>query len=73
MSLTIDNQNILIKEIDTLDYIDKLYLVSYITKDLIKSGTKNNYNLTKLKGLGKEIWQNHDVDNYIQNERASWD
>ena len=54
-NLTIDNQNILIKEIDTLDYIDKLYLLSYITKDLIKSGTKTNYNLTKLKGLGKEV------------------
>ena len=72
MNLTIDRQNIL-KDIDTLGYIDKLYLLSYITKDLIKSGKKNNHHLAELKGLGKEIWQKRDIDAYIQNERASWD
>ena len=72
MNRTIDSQNIL-KKIDTFDYIDKLYLLSYITKDLIKSDVKINHHLTELKGLGKEIWQNHDVENYIQNERASWE
>ena len=72
MNLTIESQNI-IKGIDTLEYVDKLYLLSYITRDLIKSGVKTNYYLTELKGLGKEIWQNRDVDSYVQNERASWE
>ena len=72
MDIAIDSQKI-IKEIDTLGYIEKLHLLSYITKDLIKSDTKTNYHLTELKGLGKEIWQSRSIDNYIQNERTSWD
>jgi hypothetical protein len=27
----------------------------------------------ELKGLGKEVWQAIDVDQYIAEERASWD
>jgi hypothetical protein len=72
MNTTIDRQQIL-QEIDTLDCVDKLHILSYITKDLIKSGAKTNHQLTELRGLGKEIWQNCDIDNYIQTERASWD
>jgi len=65
------NQNIF-REVDTLDYTDKLHLLSYITNDLIKSNTKTKHNLTELRGLGKEVWQNQDIDTYIQSERASW-
>ena len=28
--------------------------------------------LKNLKGLGKEIWQDIDVDEYIKKERESW-
>ena len=72
MNNLIDRQSIF-RGVDTLDYTDKLHLLSYITKNLIKSGVKTKHNLTELKGLGKEMWQNRDIDSYIQNERASWD
>ena len=72
MNLTIESQNI-IKGIDTLEYVDKLYLLSYLTRDLKKSGVKSTNYLTELKGLGKEIWQNGNIDSYIQNERGSWE
>ena len=72
MSTTFNSQKTY-NEIDTLAYIDKLNLLSYLTKDLLKSAIKPNHSLTELKGLGKEIWQNQDITNYIQNERASWD
>jgi len=72
MSITIKSQKIY-NEIDTLAYIDKLHLLSYLTKDLLKSAVNPNHSITELKGLGKEIWQNKDITNYIQNERASWD
>lgn len=29
--------------------------------------------ILELKGLGREIWQNVDVEKHIQEERASWD
>ena len=72
MNNLIDRQSIF-KEVDIMDYNDKLYLLSYLTKNLIKSSSKNIHTLTELKGLGKELWQNRNIDTYIQNERASWD
>jgi hypothetical protein len=72
MNLTIDSRKI-ISEIDTLNYLDKLHVLSYITKDLIRSGVHSTHQITELKGLGKEMWQNRDIDSYIQNERASWE
>ena len=71
MSAVIDRQSIF-RGVDTLNYTDKLYLLSHITKNLIKSETKAKHNLTELRGLGKEMWQNRNIDNYIQNERLFW-
>jgi hypothetical protein len=34
---------------------------------------KPRYSIMELKGLGKEVWQGIDVDQYIAEERASWD
>jgi hypothetical protein len=31
------------------------------------------YNITDLKGLGKEIWEGIDPDEYVAKERDSWD
>ncbi len=31
------------------------------------------HSIMELKGLGKEIWQDIDVDAYVDAERASWD
>ena len=72
MEALIDRQTIL-RGIDLLNYTDKLHLLSYITDDLIKSNTKIKHNLSELKGLGKEIWQNKNIDNYVENERESWE
>ena len=72
MNNLIDRQSIF-REVDTLDYTDKLHLLTYIMKDLIKSGAKTKHNLSELRGLGKEMWQDRDIDSYIQNERALWD
>ena len=61
------------REIDLLNYTDKLHLLSYITDNLIKSNTKIKHQLSELKGLGKEMWQNKNIDSYIKNERESWE
>ena len=31
------------------------------------------HDITELKGLGKELWEQIDVDAYIEEERNSWD
>ena len=37
-----------------------------------KTEAKETLSLKNLKGLGKEIWQDIDTDEYIKNERESW-
>ena len=32
-----------------------------------------NHKITDLRGLGKEIWQTVDADEYVAKERDSWD
>ncbi|MCL2131307.1 MAG: hypothetical protein FWH36_02440 [Lentimicrobiaceae bacterium] len=61
------------REIDLLNYTDKLRLLSYITDNLIRSDAKIKHSLSELKGLGKEVWQNGNIDNYIKKERESWE
>ncbi len=43
--------------------------------DLLKRplATKPLHSILELKGLGKEIWQGIDVDQYLEDERNSWD
>jgi hypothetical protein len=31
------------------------------------------HSIMELKGLGKEVWQDIDVEKYIEEERNSWD
>jgi hypothetical protein len=35
--------------------------------------TKSFHSILELEGLGKEIWECIDVDQYLQQERNSWD
>ena len=72
METVIDKRRIF-KEIDILNYTDKLHLLSYITDNLLRSNTKISHSLIELKGLGKEMWKGKNIDNYIKNERESWE
>ena len=38
-----------------------------------KIEAKPRHCIMEIKGLGKEVWQAIDVDQYIAEERASWD
>jgi len=37
-----------------------------------KTEVKEQLSLKNLKGLGKEIWQDIDLDKYVKKERESW-
>jgi hypothetical protein len=68
------NINNIIHEIETLDYSGKINIMSKIIAMLKHSTTKQtSTKITRMKGLGKKVWQDVDVDNYIANERESWD
>jgi len=50
-----------------------------LLKDLIalmdshETPPKPSRSILELRGLGKEMWQSVDVDQYIEEERNSWD
>jgi len=37
-----------------------------------KAEAKTPLSLKNLKGLGKKIWENIDIEEYIKKERESW-
>jgi len=65
--------NKIVREIEELDYSSQLNILSRVVTLLKKSDEKKIYNLTDLKGLGKEVWQKHNIDDYIAKERVAWD
>lgn len=46
-------------------------LIGTITTDLNFSPV--HHSIYELKGLGRDIWQGLDVDDYLKQERATWD
>jgi len=61
------------KEIEELDYNNKINLMGRIVSMLKWSPNSEKLNkITDLKGLGREIWKNVDIENYIKQERESW-
>ena len=64
----------IINEIKILDYYAKLEILEKLVR-LLKEPTKKSKksSLLQLEGLGKEIWQDVNVDEYIDQERDSWD
>jgi hypothetical protein len=61
------------KEIDQLNPVQRLSILSHIVTSIKKEiPSQTSTNLTALQGLGKELWANVDVEEYISNERNSW-
>ena len=68
------NINKIVKEIEKLEYSDKINIISRIV-NLLKREEKAHQvsSVTQLKGLGKNVWQKTNTDSYISIERESWD
>jgi len=67
------NINNIIQEIESLDYINKINVMSKIVSMLKRTQIKSKAtNITQIKGLGKEIWKDVDIENYISKERETW-
>jgi len=65
--------NEIVRQVSSLDYNSKIQVAEKILS-LLKKQKKDessSVNLTQLKGLGAEIWNQIDVDSYLQNERSS--
>jgi hypothetical protein len=68
------NINQIVSEIEKLDYNDKINILSKIAFLLKREHKVLQVNsITRLKGLGKNIWKDIDVNKYITEERESWE
>ena len=68
--------NKILYEITKLAFSEKLELLDNLVKQIKEQEFKkrdSKYTLLQLKGLGKELWQEVDVENYINTERNQWD
>jgi hypothetical protein len=68
------NINQIVNEIERLDYNDKINILSRII-NLLKREEKAHkaFPVTRLKGLGKDVWEKTDTASYVSKERESWD
>ncbi len=66
----------LIDEIKVLDHYAKLDLLEKLVRLIKRPSPRKPAKkrlILDLKGLGKEVWENVDVEEYIRQERESWD
>ncbi len=42
-------------------------------RDSVEKWSEKSHDIKELKGLGKEIWREIDIDEYIRKERETWD
>ena len=47
--------------------------VQQLSEKLVTPSLADRRTLRELKGLGKELWRSTDVDEYIRQERDSWE
>jgi hypothetical protein len=45
-------------------------LAALLRQQLAQGG---HHHITSLRGLGREVWQGIDAQEYVQRERATWD
>lgn len=68
------NINQIVNEIEKLDYNNKIDVIARIVNLLKREEhTHQAYSITRLKGLGKNVWQKTDIASYVAEERESWD
>ena len=60
------------KSAEALAPADQLRLVAELVSHLSGSLDPKRRSLLELEGLGKEVWQGVDVDEYLRRERSSW-
>lgn len=61
------------RSIEALRPADQLRLVAEVASRLSGEVNRPPRSLLELEGLGQDVWQGVDVDDYLRRERSSWD
>ena len=68
--------NSLLNKIALLDFESKLQLIEkavHMLAEAKDAPVKKKSSLSKLRGLGADLWKQADSDQYLRNEREAWD
>jgi hypothetical protein len=68
-----NNINQILSQIEGLSYDEKVEVMDRIIHSFKKRNLTARQGLTSLKGLGKNLWENINVDEYIDSQRKTWD
>jgi hypothetical protein len=68
------NLSSIYQQVEMLDNVSKIDLLQKIISSLKLNSlsVEKKHSLSELKGLGKALWKNVDIENYINQERNSW-
>ena len=65
--------NDLLSKVDQLETSDQLRLLEDLAALLRRSlSVSERHSILELQGLGKEIWEGIDAQEYVDRERSSW-
>ena len=72
--MTTTNYDDILKKTRELELAEQLQLLQTLV-DLVKHqvGKSKPHSIMELEGLGADIWQGIDAQNYVNEERASWE
>ncbi len=60
------------KQITQLSGPEKKALLMRLVNDVQSSEYEEHHSIFELKGLGSDIWENIDAQDYVSKERNSW-
>jgi hypothetical protein len=60
------------KSLEALGPADQLRLVAEVISRMSGELSQQPRSLLELEGLGQELWQSVDVEEYLRRERSSW-
>ncbi len=61
------------QQIRNLSTQSRLQLLALIARDLAAASPNSLHRITELRGLGKEIWQGVEAQQYVNELRDEWD
>lgn len=71
--MSTNTKNIYDEHIRPLSREQRLVLLNILQSELNSGEGKGHHNILELHGLGKEIWQGVDVNEYVRTLREEWD
>jgi len=61
------------KDISRLSENEKKIILSKLLSEIKSAEEKNRNDIYSIRGMGKEVWEGLDAQDYVNDERSSWE